>query len=110
MGGAISELERFLADRLALFEHDRAKMDRDSTSRLSPWIHIGSISVRYIFYRVRRRAGFVAEREAVLDGSGMCQRERGLLTGRGNRVTEKERAGRPVPASDCVSAEGCDVS
>lgn len=58
VGGAISELERFLADRLALFEHDRAKMDRDSTSRLSPWIHIGSISVRYIFYRVRRRAGW----------------------------------------------------
>lgn len=52
MGGAISELEHFLAERLTEFEHDRAKVDRDSTSRLSPWIHIGSISVRYIFYRV----------------------------------------------------------
>jgi hypothetical protein len=30
------------------------QMDRDSTSRLSPWIHIGSISVRYIYYRVSR--------------------------------------------------------
>ena len=40
-------------ERLHMFEHDRAKVDRDSTSRLSPWIHIGSISVRYIFYRVR---------------------------------------------------------
>ncbi|KAG2427955.1 hypothetical protein HXX76_011942 [Chlamydomonas incerta] len=54
VGGAISELEHFLSDRLQGFEHDRAKVDRDSTSRLSPWIHIGSISVRYIFYRVRQ--------------------------------------------------------
>ncbi|KXZ45759.1 hypothetical protein GPECTOR_51g745 [Gonium pectorale] len=54
VGGAIAELERFLVERLYAFEHDRAKVDRDSTSRLSPWIHIGSISVRYIFYRVRQ--------------------------------------------------------
>ncbi|KAG2450020.1 hypothetical protein HYH02_000124 [Chlamydomonas schloesseri] len=54
VGGAIAELEHFLGERLSDFEHDRAKVDRDSTSRLSPWIHIGSISVRYIFYRVRQ--------------------------------------------------------
>ena len=32
----------------------RAKVDRNSTSQLSPWIHIGTISVRYIYYRVRQ--------------------------------------------------------
>ncbi|GLI62187.1 hypothetical protein VaNZ11_004772, partial [Volvox africanus] len=54
VGGAIAELERFAMERLHAFEHDRAKVDRDSTSRLSPWVHIGSISVRYIFYRIRQ--------------------------------------------------------
>ncbi|GIL75052.1 hypothetical protein Vretifemale_4894, partial [Volvox reticuliferus] len=54
VGGAIAELERFVTQRLHIFEHDRAKVDRDSTSRLSPWVHIGSISVRYIFYRIRQ--------------------------------------------------------
>ncbi|KAL6764729.1 DNA photolyase, FAD-binding/Cryptochrome [Haematococcus lacustris] len=50
--GAVEKLESFLTNRLTSFEADRAKVDRDSTSQLSPWIHIGTISVRYIFYRV----------------------------------------------------------
>jgi deoxyribodipyrimidine photolyase len=29
-------------------------VDRSSTSQLSPWIHSGTISVRYIYYRVRQ--------------------------------------------------------
>ena len=37
-----------------VFEHERAKVDRESTSQLSPWIHSGSISIRYIFYRVKQ--------------------------------------------------------
>ncbi|GFH29708.1 phytochrome-like protein cph1, partial [Haematococcus lacustris] len=49
--GAVEKLESFLTNRLTSFEADRAKVDRDSTSQLSPWIHIGTISVRYIFYR-----------------------------------------------------------
>jgi deoxyribodipyrimidine photo-lyase len=50
--GALEKLETFLSSSLPAFEHDRAKVDRGSTSQLSPWIHIGTISVRYIFYRV----------------------------------------------------------
>lgn len=37
---------------LPSFQHDRAKTDRDSTTMLSPWIHMGSISVRHVYYRV----------------------------------------------------------
>lgn len=51
--GAISKLEGFLSGKISTFEHDRVKVDRESTSQLSPWIHSGSISIRYIFYRVR---------------------------------------------------------
>lgn len=36
----------FLDNRLAVFDEDRAKVDRDSTSRLSPYIHFGEVSVR----------------------------------------------------------------
>lgn len=36
----------FLDNRLPAFAHDRAKIDRDSTSRLSPYIHFGEVSVR----------------------------------------------------------------
>ena len=35
----------FLDNRLPDFEEDRAKVDRDSTSRLSPYIHFGEVSV-----------------------------------------------------------------
>ena len=50
--GAIKKLDAFLFRSLALFQHDRAKVDRESTSQLSPWIHQGTLSVRYIYYRV----------------------------------------------------------
>jgi deoxyribodipyrimidine photolyase len=53
VAGAVVKLDAFLSGKLANFEHDRAKVDRASTSQLSPWIHIGTLSVRYIFYRVR---------------------------------------------------------
>lgn len=39
--------------KLSVFDEERAKVDRGSTSELSPWVHIGSVSMRYIFYRVR---------------------------------------------------------
>lgn len=53
--GAAALLDKFLARRLSGFVHDSAKVDRDSTSQLSPWLHAGSISVRHIYSRVRAR-------------------------------------------------------
>lgn len=53
VAGAVAKLEAFFAGKLPVFEHERAKVDRESTSQLSPWIHIGSISTRYIYYRTR---------------------------------------------------------
>lgn len=47
--GAHVLLEDFVRRRLAAFDADRAKADRLSTSRLSPHVHFGEISVRYIF-------------------------------------------------------------
>lgn len=35
----------FLDNRLPEFDEDKAKIDRDSTSRLSPYIHFGEVSV-----------------------------------------------------------------
>ena len=39
-------LVRFLENGLPLFDDDRAKIGRESTSKLSPYIHFGEISVR----------------------------------------------------------------
>ena len=39
--------------RLKAFSLDRAKTDTASTSRLSPHVHYGEISVRHIYYVVR---------------------------------------------------------
>ena len=39
--------------RLKAFSIDRAKTDTASTSRLSPHVHYGEISVRHIYYVVR---------------------------------------------------------
>ena len=46
-------LDDFVMRRLAAFDADRAKTDRASTSRLSPHVHFGEISVRFIFHVVR---------------------------------------------------------
>lgn len=48
----LARLEDFLSTQLAEFSHNKAKVDRSVTSRLSPWIHYGSISVRHIYHRV----------------------------------------------------------
>ncbi len=45
--------------RLKAFTVDRAKTDTASTSRLSPHVHYGEISVRHIYYVVRV-SGFIA--------------------------------------------------
>ena len=48
--GAERCLEAFAEGRLAAFSADRARADRTSTSRLSPHIHFGEISVRYVYH------------------------------------------------------------
>lgn len=57
MEGAHELLEQFIEETggLADFEMSRAKTDRDSTSMLSPWLHFGSISIRYVYYRVAQK-------------------------------------------------------
>eukprot|EP00955_Chlamydomonas_euryale_P017907 190732-Chlamydomonas_euryale.AAC.14 len=55
VAGALTKLEAFFDSKLPVFDHERAKVDRESTSELSPWVHIGSISIRYVFYRVSCR-------------------------------------------------------
>lgn len=41
--GAAATLESFMSGRLRAFDQDRAKTDRNSTSRLSPHVHYGEI-------------------------------------------------------------------
>jgi hypothetical protein len=49
--GAHRLLDDFVrGGRLKAFDHDRAKTDRQSTSRLSPHVHYGEISARHIYY------------------------------------------------------------
>ena len=45
-------LATFLQKGLPLFSRDRAKTDRDSTSKLSPYLHYGEISIRTVYYKV----------------------------------------------------------
>ena len=51
--GAAAALNRFLANSLPGFSHNRSKTDCESTSRLSPHIHLGELSVRQIYFAVR---------------------------------------------------------
>ncbi|KAK9843673.1 hypothetical protein WJX81_001963 [Elliptochloris bilobata] len=63
--GAHVLLDGFVRRHLAVFDADRAKTDRTSTSRLSPHVHFGEISVRFIFHVVKRaEAGGVASAAA----------------------------------------------
>lgn len=54
--GARKLLANFVNDRLERFDKDRAKTDRNSTSRLSPHIHFGEISIRDVHAAVVRKA------------------------------------------------------
>lgn len=51
--GSFIALQKFVKERLMTFSTDRAKTDRSSTSLLSPHIHYGELSVRFIYYVVR---------------------------------------------------------
>ena len=54
--GARKLLNSFINNRLHKFDKDKAKTDRKSTSRLSPHIHFGEISVREVHASVLRKA------------------------------------------------------
>jgi deoxyribodipyrimidine photolyase len=57
----MARLEAFLSSQLETFSHDKANVDRSITSRLSPWIHTGTVSVRFLYYRVRLQGYFRKE-------------------------------------------------
>ena len=50
--GSFVSLEKFVNARLQEFTRDRAKTDRLSTSCLSPYIHYGELSIRFVFFVV----------------------------------------------------------
>ena len=57
-------LEAFLAERLARYAQDRQEPARDATSRLSPYLHFGHVSVHEIFARLAAREGWSSARTA----------------------------------------------
>ena len=52
--GAFSRLNDFIDDRLAAYDEDRDRLDRDGTSALSPHLHYGEISSREIWHFIHR--------------------------------------------------------
>ena len=60
--GAAEQLNRFLDEALSEYPTGRDRPDRPGTSRLSPHLHFGEISVRQIWFAVRgqRRGGAIA--------------------------------------------------
>jgi hypothetical protein len=53
-------MEEFIQQQLQHFSHRKANVDRCVCSRLSPWIRVGSVSVRLIYYKVTSTASGVA--------------------------------------------------
>jgi len=67
-GGSISaqtRLEDFLADDLAAYADQRNVPDRDRTSRLSPWLHFGQLSVHQVFNALAELQGWKSTRLAL---------------------------------------------
>jgi len=54
--GAMSRLERFIDEFLWTYTEDRDRPDREGTSRLSPHLHFGEISPRYVWHAAREHA------------------------------------------------------
>jgi cryptochrome 1 len=46
--GGMKMLQSFVDDKLGSFSYDKAKTDRKSTSRLSPYLHYGEIGIREV--------------------------------------------------------------
>jgi len=51
---ARARLKRFLTQGLPRYADDHAEPSRDATSRLSPWLHFGHVSVHEVFAAVAR--------------------------------------------------------
>jgi deoxyribodipyrimidine photo-lyase len=64
--GARAELARFVDSSLARYAADRDRPDRPGTSRLSPHLHFGEISVRQVWSALRRQANPAGAAEAYL--------------------------------------------
>jgi deoxyribodipyrimidine photo-lyase len=63
--GAAEQLDCFLAGVLGEYPAGRDRPDRAGTSRLSPYLHFGEISVRQVWFALNdRRAGSTTDREA----------------------------------------------
>lgn len=54
--GGHTFLQDFILHRLPSFDSDKAKTDRNSTSKLSPYIHFGEVSVRHVYHAVKAMA------------------------------------------------------
>ena len=52
---ARARLEAFVASGLARYDQDRNQPEQDGTSRLSPWLHFGHLSVHEVFQAVMTR-------------------------------------------------------
>jgi deoxyribodipyrimidine photo-lyase len=65
--GALQALERFLDSRLSRYQLGRDLPDRDSTSRLSPYLHFGEIGPHQLWFALRRRI------ESAEPGSGVSR-------------------------------------
>jgi len=61
--GARRLLQDFLEGSLPVFSTDRAKIDRNSTSRLSPYIHYGEISARSVVFAAVEKTSLLASTE-----------------------------------------------
>jgi len=55
--GARAELDDFLESRISGYQEDRNRPDKRGSSRLSPHLHFGEISIREVYRQADRRAG-----------------------------------------------------
>ncbi|MEN1681976.1 MAG: deoxyribodipyrimidine photolyase [Planctomycetota bacterium] len=60
-GGAVAgqqQLERFLDDRLPIYDEDRNQPDEEAASGLSPYLHFGHVSAHQVFAAAAERDGW----------------------------------------------------
>lgn len=58
---ALNRFKIFLQDNISTYKHNRDFMDREGTSRLSPHLHFGEISPRYIWHICKELLSFENE-------------------------------------------------
>jgi len=71
--GAQSGLDRFLDDEITPYRTQRDIPDSQGTSRLSPHLHFGEISVRRVHHAVSGRAEAIGKEGAVLDAAAFVR-------------------------------------